>query len=33
MGRRPAAEPGDLDAITIPDEQAWGEERQPYLLY
>jgi len=29
----PAAQPGDLDAITISDEQAWGDERQPYLLY
>ena len=29
----PAAEPGDLDAITIPDERAWEEERRPYLLY
>ena len=27
------AEPGDLDAITIPDEQAWAEERRPYLRY
>jgi len=29
----PAAQPGDLDAITIPDEQAWEEERRPFLLY
>ena len=29
----PAAEPGDLDAHTVPDEQAWLEERRPYLLY
>ena len=29
----PAAEPGDLDALTTPDEQAWLEERRPYLLY
>jgi uncharacterized protein YbbC (DUF1343 family) len=29
----PAATPGDLDALTAPDEQAWAEERQPYLLY
>ncbi|MDB5721026.1 MAG: cell wall regulatory locus protein [Alphaproteobacteria bacterium] len=28
-----AAEPGDLDALTVPDEQAWEAERQPYLLY
>ena len=27
------AEPGDLDAITLPDEQAWEQERRPYLLY
>jgi uncharacterized protein YbbC (DUF1343 family) len=29
----PAAEPGDLDAITRPDEQAWEEARRPYLRY
>jgi len=29
----PAAQPGDLDAIAIPDEQAWEEERRPFLLY
>lgn len=29
----PAAEAGDLDAITRPDEQAWLEERRPHLLY
>ena len=28
-----ASAPGDLDAITIPDEQAWAEARRPYLLY
>ena len=28
-----AAGPGDLDAITTPDEGAWLEERQKYLLY
>jgi uncharacterized protein YbbC (DUF1343 family) len=28
-----AAKPGDLDAITQPDEHAWIEERGPYLLY
>jgi len=28
-----SSEPGDLDALTIPDEQAWDEERRPYLLY
>jgi uncharacterized protein YbbC (DUF1343 family) len=27
------AAPGDLDTLTIPDEQAWDEERRPYLLY
>ena len=29
----PNATPADLDAITIPDEQAWAEERKPFLLY
>ncbi len=24
---------GDLDALTMPDERAWEEERQPFLLY
>ena len=28
-----SAEPGDLDALTIPDEQAWADERQGYLRY
>jgi uncharacterized protein YbbC (DUF1343 family) len=28
-----ASRPDDLDAITVPDEQAWAEERRPYLLY
>jgi len=28
-----AATPADLDALTIPDEQAWEEERRPFLLY
>jgi uncharacterized protein YbbC (DUF1343 family) len=27
------ATPADLDAITLPDEAAWAEERRPYLLY
>jgi uncharacterized protein YbbC (DUF1343 family) len=27
------AMPADLDLITAPDEGAWAEERQPYLLY
>jgi uncharacterized protein YbbC (DUF1343 family) len=29
----PAASPSDLDAITLPDEEAWLEERRPFLLY
>ncbi len=29
----PDAHAGDLDAITTPDESAWGEERKPHLLY
>jgi uncharacterized protein YbbC (DUF1343 family) len=29
----PAAAPGDLDAITTPDEAAWENERKPFLLY
>ena len=29
----PASTPADLDAITVPDEQAWLTERQPHLLY
>ena len=29
----PAALPGDLDAVATPDEVAWREERQPFLLY
>jgi uncharacterized protein YbbC (DUF1343 family) len=28
-----AAAPGDLDALTLPDEQAWENERRAYLLY
>jgi uncharacterized protein YbbC (DUF1343 family) len=28
-----AAAPGDLDALTLPDEAAWQEERRPFLLY
>jgi uncharacterized protein YbbC (DUF1343 family) len=27
------AAPADLDALTIPDERAWEEERRRYLLY
>jgi uncharacterized protein YbbC (DUF1343 family) len=29
----PAAAPADLDALTLPDEQAWAEARRPSLLY
>jgi uncharacterized protein YbbC (DUF1343 family) len=29
----PAAVPGDLEAITAPDEAAWHEERRELLLY
>ena len=29
----PSAAPGDLDAVTMPDERAWLAERQAYLLY
>ena len=29
----PAAAPGDLDAFASVDEDAWREERQPYLRY
>jgi uncharacterized protein YbbC (DUF1343 family) len=29
----PASSAADLDALTIPDEQAWEEERRPHLLY
>jgi uncharacterized protein YbbC (DUF1343 family) len=28
-----AAAPGDLDALTVPDERAWEEERKSYVLY
>jgi uncharacterized protein YbbC (DUF1343 family) len=28
-----AAAPADLDALASPDEKAWCEEREPYLLY
>ena len=27
------AMPGDLDALTIPDERDWEEQRKPYLIY
>lgn len=27
------AQPGDLDALTTPDERAWEELRKPFLLY
>jgi uncharacterized protein YbbC (DUF1343 family) len=29
----PVSEAGDLDAITIPDERDWEEERRSFLLY
>lgn len=29
----PAATPGDLDALTRPDEEAWLEARRPHLIY
>jgi uncharacterized protein YbbC (DUF1343 family) len=29
----PAATPADLDALALPDEQAWRDERRPVLLY
>ena len=29
----PAAKPGDLDALTVPDEVSWSEERREFLLY
>jgi uncharacterized protein YbbC (DUF1343 family) len=28
-----AAMPGDLDAITVPDERAWENERRQFLRY
>ena len=28
-----AAAPGDLDALAVPDEQAWLSERRAYLRY
>lgn len=27
------AQPGDLDGLALADEQAWKEEREPFLLY
>lgn len=29
----PNATADDLDAITVPDEEAWAKERAPYLIY
>jgi hypothetical protein len=29
----PAATPADLDALAVPDEKTWDEERQEVLLY
>jgi hypothetical protein len=28
-----AAAPGDLDALTVPDEAAWRDQREALLLY
>jgi hypothetical protein len=28
-----ATAPRDLDAMTLPDEQAWASERKPFLRY
>ena len=28
-----AATPADLDALTVPDEEAWADTRRPHLLY
>lgn len=28
-----AAESGDLDALTVPDEEKWREQRAPHLIY
>ena len=33
MGRRREAAPGDLDALTAPDEQTWEKVRTAFLLY
>ena len=27
------AAPGDLETLTVPDERAWKEQRQPFLIY
>jgi uncharacterized protein YbbC (DUF1343 family) len=29
----PKATPGDLDALTMPDEKAWADERRGHLIY
>jgi uncharacterized protein YbbC (DUF1343 family) len=29
----PAAQPADLDAVTLPEERAWREQSRPFLLY
>jgi len=29
----PEARAGDLDALTVPDEEAWDEQRKPHLIY
>ena len=28
-----SAKPDDLEALTLPDERAWDEERKPFLRY
>jgi hypothetical protein len=27
------ARPADLDALTLPEETRWAEERRPYMIY
>ena len=29
----PETQAGDLDALTVPDEEAWDEQRKPHLIY
>jgi len=28
-----AAQPADLDALTLPEEASWAQERQPFMIY
>jgi uncharacterized protein YbbC (DUF1343 family) len=28
-----ASRPGDLDALTLPEETSWAQERQPFMIY